>query len=108
MIDRFFNTTFTVLRMSWSGESSAEISKNSFTGHIQQARAELAEQLGLTFSKAFTIWCDNNADVEEGDTLNDGNYSYSVKAINKRDYNIGSGNEHLQLIIERDEDYISV
>lgn len=100
MIDRFFTTTFTVKRMSWSNESSAEISKTSISGCIQQATAELAEGYRLDFTKAYSVWCTASADVEVGDTLANGSDTYSVKAI--IDYLQGS-NTHKELICEKDE-----
>lgn len=104
-IEKWFNTTFSISRMTWSGESSAEIAQGKITGHIQPISAELVQTLGLTFNKAFTIWCAVDADVEEGDTIEDASYSYSVKAVNVRNY---GGNQHKTLIVERHEDYASV
>ncbi|MCX6785921.1 MAG: hypothetical protein NTZ18_03675 [Candidatus Komeilibacteria bacterium] len=104
-IAKFFTTQFTTKRMSWSGESSALITQSTFDGYLQQAAAELAETLRLNFTRAFTLWCPLGTDVEEGDLISDGEFDYGVKAINKRDYGT---NQHLQLIIERHEDYLSV
>lgn len=102
MIQDFFNTTFQVTRQSWSGDSSALISKSSFNGHIQQGTDEnLTESVGLSFTKAFTIWCVVGTDVEEGDRLTSGDDEYDVKfKINR---NMGN-NAHLRLLVEKLDD----
>ncbi len=99
-IENYFDKTFTCKRMSWSGDSSGEISKTSFAGHLQQAAAELAQSLGLAFTRTFTIWCAIGTDVEEGDTLGYDGETYSVKAIMVRNY---GENQHLQLIVQKDD-----
>ena len=104
-INRFFTTLFAVLRSQWSGESSSLISETSFFGHLQQATSQLAESLHLAYTRTFTVWCDVNTDVQEGDLIRDGEYDYSVRAIRKLNY---GGNQHLNLIVERHEDYLSV
>lgn len=103
-ISRFYTTTIAVKRMEWSGDSSAEVSQGSFSGHIQQMRAELATQLNLVHTRTFEIWCPKDTDVETGDTLTieSGDYSgtYSVRAT---EINAQAGsNKHLYLIVEKD------
>lgn len=105
MINDFFTTTFTISKMTWSGESSEMSTTGTFLGYIQQASPALAEQLGLNFTKTFTIWCPVDTQVKENDSLDDGTASYSVKAINKRDY---GENKHLELVVEKDQEYVSV
>jgi len=100
MISDFFTTTFTVTRMIWSGDSSAEASQGTFSGHIQQAEPELAQSLGYAFTRTFKVWCAVDTDVEDGDTLTVGNNTYSVRA--NKVLQVGE-NQHLQLIIEKDE-----
>ena len=106
MINKRFTTKFTNSRMVWSGEYSEIDEANEFYGHIQQMTAELTESLGLTFTKAYTIWCPLNTDVAVGDRLVSGDNEYedeyNVKAI--KDLLVGS-NKHKQLFVEREESY---
>ena len=102
-IERFYTTTFTYKRMVWVNESSSEVVQGTFKGHIQQANAELVQSLGLCFTTAYTIWCSPDVVIQEQDKITDGTYTYSVRGINNRDYNIGSMNPHLQLVVERKE-----
>ena len=67
--------------MTWSGDSSAQVAKQLFLGHRQQANSDVVENLGLAFTKTFAIWCAVNTDIQEGDTISDGLDTYSVKAI---------------------------
>jgi len=96
-IDRFYNKTFTIKRMVWTGNVSAESSTGSFSGHIQQARPEVAQQLSMVYTKSFIVWCDESIDVQEGDTLTEGSNTYSVKAVQS---NIYGENQHKELIVE--------
>jgi len=99
MISRFYNTTFTVQRQTWSGDSSALVSQSSFVGHIQQGTPEnLQEHVGLRFSKAYTIWCPAATNVQEGDRLSEGGNTYDVRFLINR--NIGV-NGHLEVIVEK-------
>ncbi len=102
-IERFFTTTFAVMRMSWSGDSSAEASAGSFVGHIQQARPEFAEAIAEAWGKTFVVWCAKGTDVEAGDTLtiSTGDYAgtYSVKNIQ---VNAVGNNQHLELTAIKD------
>ena len=112
-IERFFTTTFTVLRDVFTGSGASQNSSQStigtFKGQIQQADDELTENLGLAFTETYTIWCAVDTDVEEGDTLQSGNNSYSIRAINKRTYVTGRPqNQHLELVVELNKDYASV
>lgn len=68
-IERFYNTDFTVKRMTWDEDESTEEEIGEFTGGIQQARPEVASNLGLSFTKTFSIWCKPFVEVEEGDKL---------------------------------------
>jgi len=97
-ISRFFTTTFTVQRQTWSNDSSALVSQDSFDGHIQQGTPEnYQENIGFRFSKAFTIWCPSDTDIQEADRLSDGTNYYDVRFVVNR--NVGA-NVHLQLIVE--------
>ena len=103
MIGDHYVTTFTAKRMVWntdlSGNKYAELSDiNNFNGHIQQSSMELAQSVGLTFTKTFTIFCALDADVSEGDQLVSGNFTYTVKS--KQEFANGD-NAHLELICER-------
>lgn len=102
-ISRFYTTTITVTRMTWGGESSAEIAAGSFIGHIQQASPEHAEHVGEAWGKTFTVWCDKSTDVQGGDTLTiaTGDYAgtYNVKNVQ---VNAVGQNQHLALTAIRD------
>lgn len=100
-ITKYYTTTFTVTRQTWSGDSSALVSQDSFTGHIQQGvESVYTESLGLRFTKPYTIWCPASTDVEEGDRITEGSNTYDVKYVENR--NIGS-NGHLHVLVEKHE-----
>lgn len=98
-IDRFFTNAITLKRMSWSNDSSGEISGTGFNGHIQQAGPDLAEYLGESLGRGFIIWCDKDTDVDSGDTLTiaTGDYvgEYTVKNVQ---INATGNNMHLEVI----------
>jgi hypothetical protein len=100
----FYTTEFTVRRMAWDTDESGndfseEAEATAFSGHVQQASMELAQSLGLRFTKTFTVWCSLTTDVAEGDSLSDGTYTYHVKA--KQSFENGQ-NAHLELVCERE------
>lgn len=103
-IERFYTTTITNTRMTWSGDSSAETSVGSFSGHIQQAQPEMAQVIGEAWGRVFLVWCDEATDVEAGDTLTiaTGDYAgtYSVRNVQ---VNSTGGNKHLELTVIKDE-----
>lgn len=105
MIDRFFTTSITNKRMSWSNESSAEVSVGTFKGHIQQAGPEHSELVGEAWGQTFLIWCAIGTDIEAGDsiTVASGTYSgtYSVKNVQNNDTGV---NAHLEVTIIKDVD----
>jgi len=98
-IERFFTTTFNVTRQLWSGDSSSEIVKSSFAGQLQQLDQEKVEQLDIDFSTAFAVWCDDSVNVQEGDILDDGTFTYSVEAVMRNDHN--GVNKHKELLVQR-------
>jgi hypothetical protein len=102
-IERFYTTSITNTRMTWSGDSSAEVSVGSFWGHVQQAQPEMAQYVGEALGKVFTIWCDEDTDIAEGDTLTiaSGDYAgtYSVKALQ---VNATGNNKHFELVVIKD------
>jgi hypothetical protein len=105
MISDFYTTEFSIKRAAWTedGEGnpySEEQVVVSFNGHIQQAQAELATNLGLSLTKAFMVWCPIGTNVKEGDILDTTEASYSVRAV--QDFNNGD-NKHMELIVELDE-----
>jgi hypothetical protein len=102
-IDRFYTTTFTVTRMTWSLESSAETSVGTFLGHIQQARPDFAEHVGEAWGKTFTVWCDKSTNVQPGDTLTiaTGDYAGTYNVKNAQVNAVGQ-NQHLELTAIRD------
>ena len=106
MIDRFYTKTVTVKRQTkktdGDGNKYSEFETNgTITGHLQQARPELAESLNMDLTKTFSLWCAVGADVEAGDTLTIDSVDYSVRAVQE---NSVGGNQHLELILEKNED----
>lgn len=102
-IERFYTTTIAVTRMEWTNESSAEASVGSFTGHIQQARPEFAEQIAEAWGKTFIVWCAKGTDVEPGDTLtiSTGDYAGTYSVKNAQTNAVGA-NQHLELTAIKD------
>lgn len=105
MISDFFTTAYTITRPQWLTDEagnpySAAVEVETFSGHLQQARAELVANLGLSFTKTFLLWCPVTTDVKAGDSVTDGTNAYSVRAVQRND--IGE-NRHLELIVELDE-----
>ena len=102
-IERFFTTTITNTRMTWSDESSAEAAVGSFSGHIQQAVPEHAQLVGEAWGQTFLVWCPIDTDVEAGDSLTiaTGNYAgtYNVKNVMT---NAVGNNQHLELTAIKD------
>lgn len=103
-IEQHYVTSFTAKRMVWatdgSGNQYAQLTDiNPISGHIQQSSIQLAQSLNLTFTKTFTIWCSASADVNEGDQLVSGGYTYTVKA--RQDF-LNGDNAHLELVCERE------
>jgi hypothetical protein len=102
-IERFYQTTITNTRMTWSNESSAEASVGSFSGHIQQASPEYAQLIGTAHAQTFLVWCAVSEDVDPGDTLTiaAGSYAgtYSVKHIQT---NATGANHHLEITAIKD------
>lgn len=90
--------------MQWMDDSSSLVSVGSFSGHTQQANAEMAELIGETFGSVFTVWCDEATDVEAGDTLSvaSGDYAGSYTVKNKKVNSVGN-NKHIALTVIRDE-----
>ena len=100
MINRLFTTTFSVERPEWSGDSAGLADLDPIKGHLQQMRPELTQQLGLSMTKTFVLWCAADADVQEGDTLTNGADSYSVRAVQINNY---GQNSHKELTLEKNE-----
>jgi len=102
-ISRFYTTTFTVKRQSYTGNKSELATVGTFDGHIQQATAEMEEFIGINWAHAFTVWCDDSVDVREGDQLTDPNgETYEVKL---KQENLARGdNKHFELTVERNID----
>jgi len=104
-IERFFTTTISVTRLTWSNDSSSEISKEDFLGHIQQASPEMAQYIGESLGRAFSVWCNKSVDIEIGDSLSidSGDYAgdYTVKNVQ---INATGDNQHLELICIKPQD----
>ena len=89
--------------MQWANESAAEVSAGTFNGHIQQAKAEYAQQIAEAWGKTFLVWAAKGTDVEPGDTLtvSTGDFAgtYSVKNVRM---NAVGNNQHIELTAIRD------
>lgn len=98
-IAKWYTTTFTTKRQTWSGDSSALVTQGTFLGHIQQGvDKNLQENLGFRLTKAFTIWCAPDTDIQEGDRIEEGTNKYDVRfSINR---NVGA-NGHLEVVVEK-------
>ena len=105
MISNFYTTLFSVYRMVWSGESSSEIASTSFLGNLQQVNSSVTKNIGDSITVSHTIFCSSDANIKVGDRITDNNAFFTVKQIFK--YDIGD-NEHLELFVEREEDYASI
>ena len=99
-IERFYTTTFTVYRLAYVANKGSYSSNGTFLGHIQQAQAELQEQLVDMFSRMFIVWCAVGTDIQEGDRINDGTNDYKVKAV--RLNNVGA-NTHLEVVVHKNK-----
>lgn len=97
-IKRFYNTTFTVKRMVYTGDKSALVTNGTFKGYFQQLTQEKVSALAGSLKVSHAIWCDVDEDVNLGDVLEDGTIKYAVKAIQVN--NIG-GNKHLELLVDK-------
>lgn len=102
MIEEFFTTLFTITRPIWKIDNlnnsySEEEVITTFSGHIQQASAELAQNLALSFSKTYSVWCPVSTNILEGDTITTTTQIFSVRAI--IDNAIGD-NKHKQLVVQ--------
>lgn len=101
MIEHTFNKSFDVYRVTYGDDNkSSESTVATFKGHLQQTSQELTEQLDLSFTQSFTLWCPVDANITEGDTVKDGTYSYSVKDVRVLDY---GQNTHKRVILQRHE-----
>lgn len=103
-IDDFYVTSFTAKRMVWATDGSgnqysALADSAPFSGQVQQSSMELAQSVGLTFTKAYTIWCPFSTDVNEGDQLVSGLYIYTVRS--RQEFGNGD-NKHLELACGRE------
>jgi len=107
-ITDFFTTLFVIKRASWATDEddnpySEEVEVGQFMGHIQQASADLVQNLGMTLTSAFSVWCPLDSGIKAGDTLSSVGGVYSVKAIQK--YEIG-GNKHIEAVVRLDSEVL--
>lgn len=106
-INDFFTTNFTIRRLIWDTDNqgnrfSGEQEVGQFMGHIQQADALLAQNLGFSLTKTFSVWCSCDTDVIEGDKLATDDAHYTVRA--KIDNKFVGDNKHIELIVEKGEE----
>ena len=100
-IERYFTTTFNLTRQKWVGDSASELSKGSFLGHMQQADQEKLTELDIDLALAFTVWCDDSTNIQEGDVIDDGTYTYTVKAVMRNNF-VGK-NKHKEVLVDRNK-----
>jgi head-tail adaptor len=105
MIKRYYKTTFTIYRQNWANESSSLQYVVGFKGHLQQASDEEIANLASIYTLTHKIWCGATIDVQAGDRLTDGTYSYTVKSVNKKDF--AGRNKHLEIMAEKDLSFTS-
>lgn len=98
-IEKFFTTTFTLFRQTWSNESSAEVSQSSFVGHIQQTNERYQNELDIAYGLGYKIWCAFTTDIQAGDRVNDGTNDYSVKTVVEH---YTGPNKHKTVIVIKD------
>ena len=100
-ITSYFTKTFQVFRQVWSNESSSEVEKTSFSGHIQHTNSDEAEnQVGIAYTRAFTIWCPIDTNLMIGDrVVDEDGKEYNIKFIQKND---NGSNQHLEASVELD------
>ena len=98
-IERFLTQSFTQYRQVYTANKSVDTLVGTLLGHIQQTQPELVQELGITFTKAYSIWFASDVDVRVGDTLVIGSDKYSVKAI--QDNTFVSSNKHFECVAER-------
>lgn len=110
LIERKFTTEFEILRQEWRTvtdgtntiDKSEEVVVGTFSGFRQQGwgknpRPDYTSQLGLEFSKTYTVWCPPETEVFEGDTLRSKYGIDTVKIIQTNDY---GRNTHKELVVE--------
>ncbi len=105
MINGYFTTAFNVYRMVWSGESSSEMISSSFYGHLQQANGATVKNLADSITVSHSVWCPLDTNIKVGDRLTSKSGFFTIKQIFK--YDTG-GNQHLELLVEKEQDYASI
>lgn len=100
-IERNFDETFTVKRISYSGNKGTFQTVGTFTGHIQMYSEQERVNIKEVASSSHRIWCSTDTDVETGDKIEKGSDVYSVKYINERTY---GRNAHLEVYVQRNEE----
>ena len=98
-IRRFFDQDVIISRMrTVSGDREAFSSTATVDGHIQELDRTATTKLGIAEERGWIAWFDVDADIKEGDELQDeAGKTYEVREITKKDY---GANCHLQVILE--------
>jgi hypothetical protein len=100
MIKDFYTTEFEVWRSQVKTDANGKFTERAKVlttkGHLQQADAVVAQQLGLNFRTTFTLWCDVATNIKNSDEIRIGSNKYTVSGIQRND--IGD-NQHLEVII---------
>lgn len=104
-IEKHFTILFTVKRQTWTIETEGDVDIDkseetiigTFKGFVQQASAQYVQSLGLTFTKAYVIWCALGTNVNDGDVLESDTQTFTVRG---KQENKDGRNPHIELIVE--------
>ncbi len=105
MIEDFYSTTMTQYRHVWKKDESennySELTEiGDIPGHLQQMKADLAVNLGMSLTKSFVFWCDKDEDIADNDVLKDGDDEYTVSAVKSLDITPAE-NKHKQVYLQK-------
>lgn len=102
MISEFFTQSGTIVRQTWSNDSSVETTIDTINLHIQpgiRMRQGYEENFAQRFTKPHTMWCAEGENLKEDDKITINSEEYSVKYISH--WNVGDDDDHLEIILEK-------
>ena len=99
MIERWYTTSATIKRDVWTnGKSSRSTVATMSCAPFQMPSEEYSNYTGLKFMKGYKVYCRTTEDVQEGDILEVGSDTLTVKYVVL--YSSGE-NPHKELICEK-------